>query len=234
MVNIMPKKQDDLDRILYEQVPIAEEAFIKAFEKQVDYSHTFSEAFEKKMDKLIHKEQRLRFAEKTGKVLRYAAIIALILIGVSLPFGGMAKAAALIERIKTVFSDRFFFEYKTDVDVEDIGTPELRLPTYVPEGYECEDSNISAISCYAVYVNDIGQMITYDQYIIQDGMSILYDSEYDYEEKMKFMGNELVFLCYDEGFMGAIYTCGMYGYDITIESLDKNEVLKILESALIE
>lgn len=234
MVNIMPKKQDDLDRILYEQVPIAEEAFIKAFEKRVDYSHTFSDAFEKKMDKIVRKEKRLRFAEKTGKVLRYAAIIALILIGVSLPFGGMAKAAALIERIKTVIGDMFFYEYKTDVDVEDIGTPELRLPTYVPEGYECVDSNISAVSSYAVYENDAGQLLSYDQYIIIDGQQMYYDSEYDYEEKMEFMGNELVFLCYDEGFMGAIYTCGMYGYDITIESLDKNEVLKILESALIE
>ncbi|MBE5948590.1 MAG: DUF4367 domain-containing protein [Lachnospiraceae bacterium] len=234
MLNIMPKKQDDLDRILYEQIPIAEEAFIKAFEKRVDYNHTFSDEFERKMDKIVRKEKRLRFAEKTGKVLKYAAIIALILIGVSLPFGGMAKAAALIERIKTVIGDMFFYEYKTEVDVEDVGTLELRLPTYVPEGYECVDSNIDAISCYAVYVNDMGQLLSYDQYIIQDGQQMYYDSEYDYEEKMEFMGNELVLLCYDEGFMGAIYTCEMYGYDITIESLDKNEVLKILESVLIE
>ncbi|MBR6637531.1 MAG: DUF4367 domain-containing protein [Lachnospiraceae bacterium] len=234
MVNIMPKKQDDLDRILYEQVPIAEEAFIKAFEKRVDYSHTFSEAFEKKMDKLIHKEQRLRFAEKAGKVLRYAAIIALILIGVSLPFGGMAKAAALVERIKTVIGDMFFYEYKTDVDVEDIGTPELRLPTYVPEGYECEDSYISAISCDAAYVNEAGQMITYYHYIIQDGKRIYYDSEYDYEEKEEFLGREIIFYCYDEGFTIAIYVQGMYCYEISIESLDKNEIYKILESAILE
>ena len=206
MVNIMPKKQDDLDRILYEQVPIAEEAFIKAFEKRVDYSHTFSEAFEKKMDKLIHKEQRLRFAEKTGKVLRYAAIIALILIGVSLPFGGMAKAAALIERIKTMDGDMFFFEYKTDVDVEDIGTPELRLPTYVPEGYECVDSNIDAISCDSVYLNDAGQMITYEQCIVIDGQKVHYDSEYDYEDKEEFMGDELIFYCYEEGYIPCIYS----------------------------
>ena len=211
MVNIMLKKQDDLDRILYEQVPIAEEAFIKAFEKRVDYSHTFSDAFEKKMDKLIHKEKRLRFAEKAGKVLRYAAIIALILIGVSLPFGGMAKAAALVERIKTVIGDMFFYEYKTDVDVEDVGTPELRLPTYVPEGYECEDS-----------------------YIIQDGKRIYYDSEYDYEEKEEFLGREIIFYCYDEGFMIAVYVQGMYCYEISIESLNKNEIYKILESAILE
>lgn len=108
MLNIMPKKQDDLDRILYEQIPIAEEAFIKAFEKRVDYNHIFSDEFERKMDKIVRKEKRLRFAEKTGKVLKYAAIIALILIGVSLPFGGMSKAAALIERIKTVIADCFF------------------------------------------------------------------------------------------------------------------------------
>lgn len=234
MVNIMPKKQDDLDRILYEQVPIAEEAFIKAFEKRVDYSHTFSDAFEKKMGKLIHKEQRLRFAEKTGKVLRYAAIIALILIGVSLPFGGMAKAAALIERIKTMDGDMFFFEYKTDVDVEDIGTPELRLPTYVPEGYECVDSYISAISSDAAYVNEEGQMITYEQTIIIDGQRVYYDSEYDYEDKEEFMGNELVFYCYEEGFMCAVYTRDMYYYNISIESLDKDEVRKILESAILE
>ena len=234
MVNIMPKKQDDLDRILYEQVPIAEEAFIKAFEKRVDYSHTFSDAFEKKMDKLIHKEKRLRFAEKAGKVLRYAAIIALILIGVSLPFGGMAKAAALVERIKTVIGDMFFYEYKTDVDVEDVGTPELRLPTYVPEGYECVEILLGDTACIAAYINDAGQMITYEQDIIQDGMNVLYDAEYDYEEKAEFLGNEIIFFCYEEGFMCVVYTWDMYSYNITIESLDKNEVYKILESAILE
>lgn len=234
MVHIMTKKQDDLDKLLYEQVSIAEEAFIKAFEKRVDYNHTFSDEFERKMDKLIHKERRLRIAEKTGKVLRYAAVIALILIGVSLPFGGMAKAAALVERFKTIIGDMFFYEYKTDVDVEDVGTPELRLPTYVPEGYECVDSNISAISCDAAYVNDAGQMITYEQCIVIDGQKVHYDSEYDYEDKEEFMGDELIFYCYDEGFILAVYTRDMYYYNISIESLDKDEVRKILESAIIE
>lgn len=140
----------------------------------------FSEKFERSMNKLIKKNDRIRLS--TRRNIRkglLAAIIAIIVL-----FTGLMSVSAtrtpFIEFIKKIFP-----KYN-EITISEESTPPVNTIeteytlTALPQGYVLDTYQSDEYSVFAIWRNDKGEEIVFSQNVLGSNISV--DTEYNYEE----------------------------------------------------
>ncbi len=215
----------------------AKELFVKAFleaegldnaeipsEDEIQWE--FSEKFIKSMDRLVKKNNRIKFStRRTVAKSLLAAIIAIIVL-----FTGLMSVAAtrkpIIEFVKKVLSqfNEITLSENTIPPVETIQT-EYTL-TNLPEGYEISEYEKSDIGVFVVWVNESGEKIIFIQNILDSNVSI--DNEHEYRE-LEINGLN-AYLIEDEYSSELRWSDGYYCFTIKVPSSIKNDITTLQEN----
>lgn len=167
------------------------ELFVKAFmeaqrldnqkipnEEEIKWE--FSEKFERSMNKLIKKNDRIKLSTRRNiKKGLLAAIIAIIVL-----FTGLMSVSAtrtpFIEFIKKIFP-----KYN-EITISEESTPPVNTIeteytlTALPQGYVLDTYQSDEYSVFAIWKNDKGEEIVFSQNVLGSNISV--DTEYNYEE----------------------------------------------------
>ncbi len=84
------------------------------------------------------------------------------------------------------------------------------------------------------YTNGNGEMITWDQILVQDGGKLIADIEYDQQIMKEINGKIIVISLYHDGFVHTYYEHGEYVYVLTADHSDIDEVCLIFDSILVD
>ena len=159
------------------------ELFLKAFSEadlldmqkyqtKADFKHEFSEAFEKKMSRLIAKESRISF--NTRKKLTNALLAALIAVFVLIT--GLMSVSASREKIVEFVERVFSTNTQITLNENSASTPETIETAYtlgyVPEGFELKQYDADDFSVLAIWENKNGEIIVFKQIVLNGNFSI--------------------------------------------------------------
>lgn len=188
---------------------------------------TFSEVFERKMQKLIAFQKKSYFylINTVGK--RVAIIVlALVISLTATAFSVKAIREAVIEFFIETFTTHS--EVSVEGDEVPVYTEFKRAePQYLPEGFTLSRDLSNDIFCLIVYKNKEGNSIKYSQYF-NDNTSISVDTE-DVEIKIVYI-NGLESICYqNKGLNKIVFGNETYFYNIEGQ-VSMEELLKIAES----
>lgn len=216
------------DELLYKYVPILDNAMIISLECRVDYNYEFSEEFERKMKRLIWKEEHhwigdfLRFLKKV-------AIVFLCIIGVMFAMTMSVEAYRIkfFETVQKIWEDSIIYTYFTDEEDQSFHS---REPQYVPEGY-VEVSRVSTDDLLSiVYRNDNGDEIAWDQMIVTNGKGNVIDSEYDRQIYEPLEEGTLLISLYEDNSLMAYYEYERYIFVMSAKKISVEEAVKIFNS----
>ncbi len=140
----------------------------------------FSEKFERSMNKLVKKNDRIKLSTRRNiKKGLLAAIIAIIVL-----FTGLMSVSAtrtpFIEFIKKIFP-----KYN-EITISEESTPPVNTIeteytlTALPQGYVLDTYQSDEYSVFAIWKNDKGEEIVFSQNVLGSNISV--DTEYNYEE----------------------------------------------------
>ena len=198
--------------------------------------HKFSPEFEAEMNVLLKKGKRFKddIRKSAVKFTKKAVIIILIILAIS--FVSLLSVKAIRENIFNFITN--FYEKYIDVTAVDTDVPpetitEVRLPTYIPDGYMEADNSISSTEVYAYYIDDENEIITYYQYVISRGLSV--DGEDYTESDVDISGMKGKFYEYNKSDLPAhniiIWNDNRYVYEL-YSYLSRDEAVKMAESVL--
>nr|WP_300851474.1 DUF4367 domain-containing protein [uncultured Acetatifactor sp.] len=225
------KKISVTDEWLYKYMPVVDEAIIRELESNIDYEYQFTDKFERRMKKLMRREAYpwigifYRLYKKAA-ILFVCMISSLFVITMSV----QAYRVKFYETVKSVWEDSIFYSYFVQQKQEPIQYSELG---YIPEGYQETDRFTSEHLFNIIYTNENGEMITWDQMLVQDGGKLIADIEYDQQIMKEINGKIIVISLYYDGFVHAYYERGEYVYVLTADHLDIDEVCLIFDSILV-
>lgn len=225
------EKKDDLDELLYKYMPIVDEELISELEMQVDGEFTFSEEFERKMEGFIHRNKFYSQIRKLRKYIGYTAAALVVALGLCLPFSQTVRAYSgmIIERVMMALEDSFVYKYFVNNDVDDVV---LREPCYIPEGFEKVNDIKNDTMYYALYEDEQGNQITYQQMLVSDEMEMAMDSEFVSEKTRSFKGYEITFYFYEDGSMHAYCLLDSYIFEITAEGTTEDDIYRMIEDSI--
>lgn len=216
-----------------------EELFIKAFneanslelskyQNKDNFVYNFSKAFENKMNKLISKNNRIKF--ETRKRVSKALIAAIIAI-IALLTGLMSVSASrekIVEFIERVFSTNT----QITLSENSAQTPETIEKAYtlgyVPEGFELKQYDRDELGVFAIWENNNNEQIVFQQYILNGDFSI--DNEHNYKE-MENNGYP-AYVVSDEYQSVLSYSDGEYWLKIIVPVELKDEIFTISEKII--
>ena len=140
----------------------------------------FSEKFEKSMDKLIRKNNRIRLStRRTVTKGLLAALIASIVIFAAL-MSVTASREPIIEFVKKIFP-QFNEITLNEASVPPVDTIETEYTlSYLPDSFELDTYQKSDYSVFSVWKNAEGDKILFTQSILDSNYII--DNEHDYQE----------------------------------------------------
>ena len=216
------------DEWLYKYMPIVDEAIIRELEDNTDYEYQFTDKFERRMKKLIRREAHPWIGVFYG-LLKKAAILfacvasALFVVTMSVE----AYRIKFFETVRSVLEDRILYSYFAD---KNQGTIQYNEPGYVPEGYQETERILSEHWFSITYTDEDGNMITWDQFLIQDGQELIADTEYDRQITREINGSDAVISLYLEGDAYAYYEYGGYVYVLTADNANIDDICFMLES----
>lgn len=214
----------------------AKELFIKAFmeaekldnadlpsEDEIQWG--FSEKFEKSMDKLIRKNNRIQLStRRTVTKSLIAAIVAIIVL-----FTGLMSVAAtrepIIEFIKKIFPqyNEITLSENSVVSVAVIET-EYTL-TDLPDGFALDTYQKDDYSVFSVWKNSSDEEIAFSQSLLDSNFSI--DNEHYYKEFE--INGQKAFYAEDEHGAVLIYTDGYYWFTISVPADNIMDIIKLQE-----
>lgn len=215
----------------------AKELFIKAFieaerldnesvpsENEIEW--TFSENFEKSMDNLIKKNNRIRLStRRTVTKSLLAAIIAVMVL-----FTGLMSVSAtrkpIIEFVKKVFP-QFNEITLSNESVSPVDTIETEYTlTNLPKEYEISEYNKSEIGVFVTWTNESKEVIAFSQVLLDSNFTI--DNEHEYRE-LEINGFK-AYLAEDEYGSSISWTDGYYCFTLKVPASCKDEIITISES----
>lgn len=123
--------------------------------------------------------------------------------------------------VKFVWENSIIYFYFVDQDQDSIQCNE---PKYIPEGYREAERFASEHWIGIAYMNEGGDMITWDQMLVQDGEKLTVDIEYDEQIIKEINGKNAVISLYFEGSVVAYCEYGEYAYLMTADNLSIDEV----------
>ena len=171
------KKISVTDEWLYKYMPVVDEAIIRELESNTDYEYQFTDKFERRMKKLMRREAHpwivvfYRLSKKVA-ILFVCMISSLFVIMMSV----QAYRVKFYETVKSVWEDSILYSYFVQQKQEPI---QYNEPGYIPEGYQETDKFTSEHLFNITYTNGNGEMITWDQILVQDGGKLIADIEYE-------------------------------------------------------
>lgn len=153
---------------------------MEKYQNKDDFHHEFSKSFEKKMNKLIAKNNRISLytRRKISKAL-IAATIAIIVL-----FTGLMSVSASREKI-IEFVENILSQYtQIELSEDSPETPDTIETAYtisnIPEGFNLKQYDLEETGVFAIWHNDTGEEIVLRQDILNADFSI--DNEFDYEK----------------------------------------------------
>lgn len=215
----------------------AKELFIKAFmeaerldnadlpsENEIQWD--FSEKFEKSMDKLIRKNNRIQLSiRRTVAKSLIAAIVAIIVL-----FTGLMSVAAtrepIIEFVKKVFSqfNEITLSENSVVPVDTIET-EYTL-TRLPEDFKLDTYQKDDCGTFTIWRNRNGEEITFSQDVLNLNVSV--DTEHGYKE-LDINGYPAYLIHYEQNTI-LFWTDGKYCFTLNVPIRYKDEIITISAS----
>lgn len=216
------------DEWLYKYMPIVDDAIIESLEKQVNYEYKFSKKFEKKMQRVIWQENHSVIAGMKKIVERVAMFfVSILCIGLIVTLSVEAYREKFFATLKTIYEDSVLYSYSSR---EENMILEITEPRFLPKGYVEKERMENGVSINIFYENSMGEQITWEQMLIDDGSSIILDTEYDTQVQRIVNGHTATVYFYEEGNSMAYYEADNYVYLITADQLTENEILEILAS----
>lgn len=204
-------------------------------EEQIKENVQFSANFENKMKKLINK---YKYKELNKKMYFYTKKVAVFVsIIISIGFGTLMTAEAVqkavISTVVEWYEDHngFIFENTSNKSDEEIlNKSKIKLPTYIPKGFELyESEDYDSFKLY-VYKNKEGKNLVFNATVVMDKNETFIDNEYTDYEIIEVNGNETYLFMSTKGdYVSIIWTDGNVLYDI---SSDKNliEIIRMAKS----
>lgn len=215
------------DTLLYDLVPKVEKILLNDSPPNEDLNHKFSRSFERKMEKLIRKNNYKPFAKGFKKV----AVIFLLVT--SILFATIMNVEALktrfIKIIKEVYNELTSFSFIVENDNRDNLDIRFKImePEYIPTGFK----KIEVDELYTIriisYENEKGDVIIYQQNYITNGKIIL-DTEDANIENVKINNYQGQIISKNETNQ-LIWFSEEYYFNI-LSTLEKEELIKIGES----
>lgn len=222
----MTRNIEVTDEWLYKYMPVVDEALIRSIEKNVDYEYRFSDEFERRMKKLMRRERYLSLRKRAAQIVKRAAIFLLVLlaaVGV-LTVSVEALRIRFFETIKEMFSDYYTLTYTTDDENMEF---DVKTPQYIPDGYQ-ETFNEGNGNLHTImYENSEGEMYGLDQVLITDNDNAIFDSEYKWKETLRANDVVIDIFWYEDGFSFSYCEFENCVFQITADSLAKEEIQKI-------
>lgn len=213
------------DEWLYQYIPVVDEAMIRELEKEVDKNYQFSDKFEKKMVKLMHREKYQKLWERIGKIGKQAAAAALtvcfVLFGVTMSVE--AYREKIFETVKTIWEDSFIYSYFSDNTQTSLKKIKI---TYIPEGYTLIGENQNENIYTAIFENKDGKQIICDQMLVSDQRDIVFDLEYSSIRRECVQEKDIVIYSYDGTYRSAYCEYGNYVIAVTSDNLSEEEILQ--------
>lgn len=217
----------------------SKDLFVKAFmeaerldninlpnEEEIDWN--FSEKFERSMNKLIKKNDRIKLS--TRRRIRkglLAAIIAIIVL-----FTGLMSVSAtrtpFIEFIKRIFPqfNEITISEESSPPVETIET-EYTLSD-LPQGYVLDTYQSDDYSVFAIWKNDSSEEIFFFQNILDTELNI--NNEYNYQE-LTINGQEAYLNEYEYN-SSLVWTNGIYWFRLNVPNELSDDILTMAENII--
>lgn len=204
-------------------------------EEQIKENVRFSANFENKMKKMINK---YKYKEINKKMYFYTKKVAVFVsVIISIGFGTLMTAEAVqkavISTVVEWYEDHngFIFENTSNKPAEEIlNKSKIKLPAYIPEGFEMyESEDYDSFKLY-VYKNKEGKNLVFNATVVTDKNETFIDNEYTDYEIIEVNGNETyLFIGTEDDYVSIIWTDGNVLYDI---SSDKNliEIIRMAKS----
>lgn len=215
----------------------AKELFVKAFmeaerldnadlPREDEIQWDFSEKFEKSMQKLIRKNNRIQLStRRTVTKSLLAAIIAIMVL-----FTGLMSVAAtrkpIIEFVKKVFSqfNEITLSNESAPPVDTIET-EYTL-TDLPDGFNLDTYQKDDYSVFSVWKNEAGEEIVLTQALLDSNFSI--DTEHEYKEII--MNGYEAFLSKYEYNSTLTWTDGDYWFTLNVSNRLNDELTNLAKN----
>ena len=200
-----------------------------------DLQHEFSPQFQKWAQKMIHKTRNPAwyYVNTTFKKVLIAAVILCIL----------AATAMAIPAVREKIIDFFFTEheerYGITFDPEAAATAPRQIgsvytPTFVPDGYDLVDQNVTEFSVYSLWLSADSQLIYYTQDIIPENATndswIGIDAE-NAKRTSQIIGEYLVEIVWLEESYSLHWTDNAYIYSLELpNSISQETMAEIFNS----
>ncbi len=193
------------DKLMLEALRLYKEQQLKSIPLEDEIDYEFSESFQKKIEKLIRKQERTvwRFFQSAER--KAAAIILALIIGLSATLSIDAIREPIFEFFYKMFSTHTEIEYDQNVNKT---ITEYYTLSKVPDGYkETMDNRFGELSTYILWMNNEYDQIKLQQFVAET--SATFNSE-DCVVKEVSVNNINTLLC-DNGH-SIICTWSEHGY----------------------
>lgn len=195
----------------------------------LDQPHTFSDKFNRKMDKLIKRREKSYYTLISTAGRRVACIILIIVMLSASSLTVKAVRDAVYDFIMRIFGDHTEVIVESDISNDYPKTIEDEYYiSELPEGFELTEENKSKYKYFALYSNGQNYIMFY-QYTM-----LFYINNYDYEntqfKKYNYSNNEYLinYTKVDDSYI-FIWNDGYYVFEV-YSNLTKNELIEMCKS----
>lgn len=188
---------------------------------------TFTENFEKKMQKLI-KSQKKPYYNMTNSIgKRVACVLVAVIVLFTMVMSVSAIREPFIKFIVETF-DKYSTINFAEKPTQATQSFERIIPEYIPTGFEITTDNYYDIYSFIEYKNETGNIFTLQQRYCDEN-HMLIDTENTQPQKILINNEEAIY--YEKSDTKyLVFTRGEYGF-ILIGNLEKEEIIKIAKSA---
>lgn len=165
---------EKLDQLLEQYGAAAGERWLEENMPAELPEHTFSQKFQRRMNKLLRCQLRSPGTRAALAYVRRAAVFVLAFVVLSFSVRMTVDAAfrkQVLRAVVQIFSD--FTEFRYTSDVQNDGQPGKLEFTYLPEGMMETDREQDAIEFYVHYESPDGVFVELSQMLIEDGTEML-------------------------------------------------------------
>lgn len=168
-------RDDEIDDdFLYKYMKKYDDEMIENLPNDDELNHTFSDGFNKKMDRLIKDENKntffINFKYYSKTAIVYVVLVTSITLGVTIT--AYAYRVRIFEIISTVFKEF------TSISISSENNPDnyKLIPiesSYIPDGYTIIEKICDDYEQRIIYSNDVGNEILYTQTLLTNGNFII-------------------------------------------------------------
>lgn len=226
MVNTVTYSNED-DLLLIEALNVYHEKALLDLPNNEELEKiTFTEKFEKKMQKLI-KSQKKPYYNMTNSVgKRFACVIAAVIILFTMMMSVSAIREPFIKFIVETF-DKYSAIYFAEKPTQATKPFERIIPEYIPDGFEITTDSNYDIYSFIEYKNETGNIFTLQQRYCDEN-HMLIDTENAQPQKILINNEEAIY--YEKSDTKYLVFAKEEYCFILIGNLEKEEIIKIAES----